>query len=234
MCISRVFLDKILALEKEVIWVKLDKSFFGLENYIFVAAGYRPPREGAVGTFYTKLGRDTAKYSSKGDLILVGDLNSRIGGLDQTINNIDKYDTLVTHTLDLGGRRNSQEKIVKKHGKELLDLCTKSELVILNGRKLGDLEGKYTCHKYNGSSVNDIAAVSYDLYRRSKYLPVLEPVWLSDHCPIYFGLDIRLYRNGRREEFELSRLLALHKKFKWDDEGGSISKKRHQRICSKA
>ena len=94
-------------MEKEVIWVKLDKSFFGLENDIFVAAGYRPPREGAIGTFYSKLGRDIAKYSSKGDVILVGDLNSRIGGHDQNNIDIEKYDNLVTHTLDLGRRRNS-------------------------------------------------------------------------------------------------------------------------------
>ena len=48
-------------MKKEVIWVKLNKSFFGLENDIFVAAGYRPPREVAVGTFYAKLGKDIAK-----------------------------------------------------------------------------------------------------------------------------------------------------------------------------
>ena len=42
-------------IEKDVIWVKLDKTFFGLNRDIFVAAGYRPPRESTVGTFYTKL-----------------------------------------------------------------------------------------------------------------------------------------------------------------------------------
>ena len=54
-----------------------------------MAAGYRPPREWAIGTFYKKLERDIAKFSLKGDIILVGDLNSRIGALDQDINHID-------------------------------------------------------------------------------------------------------------------------------------------------
>ena len=40
--------------EKDIIWVRLDKVFFGFDNDIFVAAGYRPPREGVIGTFYKK------------------------------------------------------------------------------------------------------------------------------------------------------------------------------------
>ena len=75
--------------EKDVIWVKLDKNFFGLENDIFIGAGYRPPRENKVGTFYTKLEKDVGKYCTLGDIILMGDLNSRIGGMDQELTNID-------------------------------------------------------------------------------------------------------------------------------------------------
>ena len=140
--------------EKYVIWIKLDKTFFGLENDIFVAAGYRPPREGAIGTFYKKLERDISKFSLKGDIILVGDLNSRIGALDQDINHIDidKYDNLRTRSLDLSDVRTSEDEVVNKKGRELIDVCNKNQLIILNGRKLGDFEGKYTCHKYSGSS----------------------------------------------------------------------------------
>ena len=94
-------------MEKDVIWVRLDKTFFGLNRDIFVAAAYRPPRESTVGTFYSKLEKDITKYSSKGDIILIGDLNSRIGQLDQTISHIyiDELDNMNSRQLFSGRQK---------------------------------------------------------------------------------------------------------------------------------
>ena len=86
------------------------------------------------------------------------------------------------------------------------------------------MEGKFTCHKYNGSSVNDIAATSYDLYPKIKYLRILDPVWFSDHCPLICAIDVRLYRNEYDEETELASLNHLPNKYKWDEEGANAFK----------
>ena len=213
--------------EKDMIWVKLDKIFFGFESDVYVGSGYRPPRESAVGNFYNKLERDVAKYSHMGDILLLGDLNSRIGKLEQDISflDIDSHDNLTSRSLDLHNTRNSQDFMVTKQGKELLDLCNKSQLVILNGRKLGDTEGKYTCHKYNGSSVVDIIAASYDLYPKIKYMQVLEPVWYSDHCSLVCALDAKVYKSQQENDSAQDKLNKIPQKFKWDENGANIFEK---------
>ena len=55
-----------------------------------------------------------------------------------------------THTF-----RNSEDKKSNTNRRHSADLCMVNNLKILNGRKIGDLTGKYTCHQYNGSSVVD-------------------------------------------------------------------------------
>ena len=59
-----------------------------------------------------------------------------------------------------------------------------NKMVILNGRKLGDTAGKYTCHKYNGSSVVDLALCNYDFYSKINHFKVAPQPWFTDHCPI--------------------------------------------------
>ena len=71
-------------------------------------------------------------------------------------------------------------------------MCKSLDLNIVNGRKTGDLFGKYTCLKWNGNSVVDYLLTSSSIFQNvssfkvGQFLP-----WLSDHCPIYFTLEIR-------------------------------------------
>ena len=50
-------------------------------------------------------------------------------------------------------RRSQDSSIVNARGRNLLETCTALNLRILNGRIVGDLEGKKTCSHYNGSVV---------------------------------------------------------------------------------
>ena len=54
--------------------------------------------------------------------------------------------------------------------KNLLDLGIATKMRIINGRIIGDMNGKFTCHKYNGSSVVDYV--------------------ITDHTTLSLGLDI--------------------------------------------
>ena len=57
--------------------------------------------------------------------------------------------------------RNSEDNVPSDHrGKELLEMCKSLGLLILNGRKVGDLFGKYTSFQWNGSSVVDYVLAS--------------------------------------------------------------------------
>ena len=52
--------------------------------------------------------------------------------------------------------RNSEDmKTTNYRGKEFLDLCKINNYFVANGRKIGDLFGRYTCHQKKGSSVVD-------------------------------------------------------------------------------
>ena len=88
--------------------------------------------------------------------------------------------------------RNSEDKKTCKRGQELLDFCKSFDFLIANGRKTGDIFGKFTSIQWNGSSV-----VDYILTPRSnsdkiasvkigKFLP-----WLSDHCHISYNISVQ-------------------------------------------
>lgn len=46
------------------------------------------------------------------------------------------------------------------YGKSLLEICTSSQLRILNGRTIGDSVGKATYHNYNGTTITDYCICS--------------------------------------------------------------------------
>lgn len=213
--------------EKCTIWMKLEKSFFGFENDLFVVAGYFPYKRADEDSFWQKLELDILNYSTKGDVFVMGDLNSRIGTSDQHITYIevdmDNQHDLLTKTMHIQNKRCSQDKTITKRGRDLLSLCNKSDLIILNGRKLGDLNGSYTCHKYNGSSVNDVMIASNELYHKIKYFNVLEPVWFSDHCPIVCAIDVNIYSDCIDTGDLPTNIQPV--KFKWDDSGATLFNK---------
>ena len=81
--------------------------------------------------------------------------------------------------------RNSEDKKENPRGKELLDICKINDLIVVNGRKAGDIFGKYTCHNWNGSSVVDYLLCPTSFFGRINKFLVGEYIpWLSDHCII--------------------------------------------------
>ena len=177
--------------EKHTIWVKCDKGYFGLKEDLYVAAAYFPPQNSVCAvtseTIFDKLEKDLSLYTSKGDVILLGDFNARVGiKSESTVENSSLFDSTGTKFDDsqqILPERNSQDIKTNTYGTKLLSLCSTSNLVVLNGRKLGDLNGKFTSHQHNGSSTIDLSLCSRDTYSKITHFRVLDPVWLSDHCP---------------------------------------------------
>ena len=84
-------------------------------------------------------------------------------------------------------RQNIDIHAVDEQGKLILGLCKSSALRILNGRTLGDENGRFTRHPSNLSdnpSVIDYALCSTSLIKEGKYFSVLPFTGLSDHCCI--------------------------------------------------
>ena len=57
--------------------------------------------------------------------------------------------------------RNNNDRKIAGQCKALIDLINSAHLTIANGRTLGDLQGKFTCHHWNGSSCVDYGIMSY-------------------------------------------------------------------------
>ena len=80
--------------------------------------------------------------------------------------------------------RSSQDTKSNTNDRHLADLCIVNNLKILNGRKISDLTGKYTCHQYNGSSVVDYIIAGTNIYEKINYFKILPLTRFSDHCQI--------------------------------------------------
>ena len=124
-------------------------------------------------------------FSQMGDIIVQGDYNARTGGIQETV--LDDNNTFLNVPEDYENdeqclRRSQDSGTVNARGRDLLETCTAFNLRILNGRIVGDLEGKKTCFQYNGSSVVDYVIGSKSVLRKMQYLIVnsLTP-HLSDH-----------------------------------------------------
>ena len=180
----------------DYIWLKLDRSFFGMSKHTYLCVAYIPPE----GSPYFKakdvnilelIESDILMYSNEGHIVLAGDLNARTGNRldfiqDDNIKYNENMEFLNYHADKKLIVRNSQDKsVVCSRGKRLLELCCSSQIRILNGRTIGDCGGKFTCHKYGGSSVVDYIVTSEANLCNILCFQVNDFIGeLSDHCSI--------------------------------------------------
>jgi exonuclease III len=199
--IKETIADGVSVLEKfssEILWLKLNKNFFGFTNDIYVGAVYVSP----PGTSYTARREDIfslceqklAEYSKLGDCIICGDFNSRTN-LDADyvscdVNdrhfryNLENYDDNYIEDVPMS-RRNMDEHKRDAYGEKLLDICKSTNLRLLNGRFLGDFKGRPTCYSPAGApSVIDYFAAHVSLLHKVKLFRVHDVTPLSIHCMI--------------------------------------------------
>ena len=92
--------------------------------------------------------------------------------------------------------RNTQiPQTTNSYGKSLLEICTSSQLRILNSRTIGDSVGKVTYHNYNGTTINDYYICSASFLNNILNFQVgyFSPT-MSDHCPITVNCFHKLKR----------------------------------------
>ena len=159
------------------------------------------------------------QFSSGQNTLILGDFNARIKTVCENIayDKSDEYFGVENKLETIPLSRNSEDmKIVNSRGREFLDVCRSNDLSIANGRVVGDLFGKYTCHQKRGSSVVDY------LLTHPKNLPnIMEfkvgellPL-LSDHCPI--TTTVRMKTNLNIDTGDVP-LKLLPDTYMWDDD----------------
>ena len=123
----------------------IDKSiFFNLQKSLQVRVAYNPPENSYYCNedLYIEISAHLTRSNSNSPVILIGDLNSRTGEIQ------DFEDTDKKHTKHTIGRqtflkpRKNQDKTVNNMGQQLIELCKAHDLQ--NGRSIGDSQGSFT------------------------------------------------------------------------------------------
>ena len=153
------------------LWVKLKKDFFSLKADLFLCGSYIPPERSrnSVGhiDFFGKLSEQTATFRDKGNVLLAGDFNARIG-LGKSEEPIPCLNDLLPsdHQFGANSDRSSCDHIINNYGKKMNRFCNTFNLKVANGQVSGDVLGNYTCFNYNGCSlVRNKRAVRTDVFR---------------------------------------------------------------------
>ena len=201
-------------------WIKLDKDFFGLTKNIYVCFVYYSPRNSTYSNssdadIIASVGSDLSRYSSGGNILLCGDFNARTGCKvpDFIVNDNDVHVPVSNHYLEDAdiNCRVSQDHVTDARGRELLDLCTESQLRILNGRSFGNSQGMFTSYKYNDNSVVDYMLVSENLLSQILYFNVAVNIpRLSDHSK----LSCKIMANYSTRH-TVENLISFSPQYKW-------------------
>ena len=202
----------------DCVWIKCSKKFFNMEKDIYLCFGYIPPSNlmsnEESNEVFTTLQQEIGKFSQLGKLVIMGDLNSRLGQLQE------KY---VTHITDLDNlnsdiispkTRNSNDITVNSNGKIMMNIINDAHLIVVNGRTVGDFIGNYTCDKWNGSSCVDLCIVKYENYNDVISYKVLSPTVYSDHRPISLRLKTNIPTYTKPESD-----LTPIKQYVWNENG---------------
>ena len=220
-----------------IAWIILKKSFFGLENDIYLANIYIVPE----GSTYLKhdefnlLYQQILKVPDESEIALCGDYNARTGilpdidfhadGSNAGLNELLPHDDLGIYDLinemrhrDVLTRSSRDKSAVNKHGIQLLELCKSAGILTLNGRIGHDNGiGEFTRDVTTGKSVVDYAIGTPKLFNLVRDLRVHRKFPESDHRPISLSIMatciVSNSRNRPPVEWE------PHAKYIWSHEG---------------
>ena len=186
---------------RDTLWLCLKKEFFNTDRDLYIGTVYFSPINSSYSRKleynpFEKLADEIANYSEKGHTLLMGDFNARTKAVSDLVvgEECERFsplrdvkvdeDIAARNSADVGGR-------VCSYGNQLIEMCMSANIKIVNGRVVGDRDGKYTCHTYNGSSVIDYIMVSKEVLRKVRYLKVNDLIGnLTDHCLVSAGISI--------------------------------------------
>ena len=179
-----------------MVWIKLDKSFFHVDNDIYICGVYlwgedSPAYHIINVDLFDTLENNISIFDALGDVYICGDFNSRVG-LKRDYIAFDDNNSFIdddNYTPDITMTRASLDNKCNSFGQKLLDLCKGACMRIVNGRLGDDFGvGNFTFISSQGMSLIDyLLAKECNFARLSRFtiLPINE--W-SDHCPMQFAL----------------------------------------------
>ena len=180
-------------------YLKQEQDTFIINTYIPPANSKRKCNSTDSVTNFEILHSIIRDYNDKGSIIVVGDLNARIGNCQDLASNDNSGDFIdlpsclnsevgIPFGCPVSTLRNSQDIGSNSHKPLLLDIINNNSLLILNGRTIGDSSGRYTCYKWNGNSVVDYFICNNNVLHYVNFLSVKAHTLYSDHNPLVLTL----------------------------------------------
>ena len=211
---------------------EFDKHFFGFtENLILICPYMRPSNstrnllDNGVDA-YDLLTEKIAEYKQNGRVLIIGDIKTRTGNLDDIADNdndddIDAEKIVTPDDLTKNGlnvKRANKDIHTNEYGIRLIRLCKMSDLVILNGRAGEDKsEGRFTYSDRKGSSTIDYMLCCKNLLKSIKSFYVGNSNVFSDHMTVSLIIKCNTY-NIDSSNMNTGTTENSCKKVKWRDE----------------
>jgi hypothetical protein len=141
----------------------------------------------------------------------MGDLNARCGDLipTQLMKEEGENGWYKDNSFAVSSRR-SEDKVVNEEGRKLISFCEILNLEILNGSRVGDVEGKITFVSKTGTSVIDYILCSYDIGRCLKTFRVRDMA-ISDHNIIETVMEVEDNNKADKMNKYYSKQLRIYK-----------------------
>ena len=199
----------------------INKSIFiHLKKSVKVCVAYNPPESSKYCNkeLYDDLASDLLlRSNSNSPLIMIGDLNSRIGELQDFESTEEKHSKYVTGRKTFPKIRKNQDKKTNNMGLKLLEFCKSHDLQILNGRSIGDSSGCFSFYDAKqGASAIDLAIASDPIAKEVETFTINNPVDYTHHCKIELRLN-NIVAIPEKEEEEYT-WIELGNKYKWKDD----------------
>ena len=138
---------------KNFLWCEISKEILNTKQNLFLCGTYIPPEKSAYfdNEIFEELENDIISFQSKGNVIVLGDLNARTSKLDDFVSK--DGNNFINDSSECSLQPKNRQNIdnnINNHGKQLIDIFKNNDLRILNGMTKGDSFGRPTFHGRNG------------------------------------------------------------------------------------
>ena len=190
----------------------LKSTFFSFQEDLYLMCPYVRPSTSSRNVIgpdvFDSICDKLAEIHISGQIVLMGDLNARLGNLsdydfldedDEFLYINDPEFERMIHVDDLTSNnmfinRVCMDKGSNSYGTKLSELCLMSNMMVLNGRVCGDSLGKFTCCTTNGQSVIDYALCTKYVVSDVIDFHVDDFNIFSDHAPICLKLKCNIIK----------------------------------------
>ena len=173
---------------------------------LFIAVCYKEDRESKFKTegYFENMKHHIVNHKMK-NILLIGDLNGRIGNL-----NDNEQLNIVP--------RSSMDEIINSNGKEIIEFCNETSLIIVNGRLENGSCTYYTLHRGEvKKSTIDYLIASQNMFERIGKCEILPPVSYTDHAPMNITLNVNLRENIKKNTSQMITHKDKIRPVKWTD-----------------